>query len=176
MTRDLVNRIAALETIEEIKALKYRYWRACDAKDPEGFADCFIAQGAVIDYGPLGAFDDAAPMVEVFRRFGCARVDGRYAVLDLHHGGHPQIELTGPTSATGRWALQFRQVNTVTRTETLAVGEYDDEYRLDADGRWRMSVCRFTQRWSHTRRLADDEDLAEGTFPGGAGVLPDARR
>lgn len=160
---------AALEeaaAVEAIKALKYRYWRACDAKDPETFADCFVPHGARIDYGPLGAFDDAAPMVEVFRRFGCARVDGRYAVLDLHHGGHPEIELTGPATARGRWLLQFRQLNTVARTEMLAVGEYDDEYLLGDDGRWRMSVCRFTQRWSHTRPLGDDEVIVEGTIPG----------
>ncbi len=158
--------VAQMRAVDEIKALKYRYWRACDAKDPETFADCFVPRGAVIDYGPMGAFDDAAPMVEVFRRYGCARVDGGYAVLDLHHGGHPEIELTGPGAARGRWLLQFRQLNTVARTETLAVGEYDDEYVRGDDGRWRMSVCRFTQRWTHTRPLGDGEVVTEGTIPG----------
>lgn len=161
MTDDVNDRLAALEAVEQIKALKHRYWRACDGKDPETFADCVVARGAVIDYGRLGAFDDVAPMVEIFRRFACARVDGRYAVLDMHHGTHPDIEVTGPT-ARGRWSLQFRQINQVTRTETLAVGEYDDEYVLGDDGRWRMSSCRFTESWSHTRRLGDDEVVTEG--------------
>lgn len=160
-------RLDELEAIEQIAALKYRYWRACDAKDPETFAECFIERGAVIDYGRLGAFDDRAPMVEIFRRFGCARVDGRFAVLDLHHGGHPELEVTSATTARGRWMLQFRQVNTVARTETLAVGQYDDEYLRGDDGQWRMSVCRFTERWSHTRSLGDDEVIVEGSLGGG---------
>lgn len=165
MAPSIEDRLAALEAIEQITALKHRYWRACDAKDPETFADCFIADGAQIDYGPLGVFDDAAGLVDVFRRFGCARVDGRFAVLDLHHGGQPEIELLGPGRAAGRWTLQFRQLNTVARTETLATGVYDDRYLLCADGRWRMSVCRFVQRWSHTRPLGDDETVVEGVFP-----------
>ncbi|GAA4660452.1 nuclear transport factor 2 family protein [Gordonia humi] len=157
------DRIAALEAIEAIKNLKHGYWRACDAKDPEGFAASFVPEGAVIDYGPLGRFDDAAPMVEIFRTVACRRVDGRYRVLDMHHGSHPQIELTSHDAAVGRWSLRFRQVDTVERTETVTVGEYDDEYRF-SDGAWRMSVCRFTQRWSITRPLSDDAVIEQGVF------------
>ncbi|MGO3327779.1 nuclear transport factor 2 family protein [Gordonia sp. (in: high G+C Gram-positive bacteria)] len=157
------DRIAALEAIESIKSLKHGYWRACDAKDPEGFEDSFISEGAVIDYGPLGSFDDVKPVVEVFRNVACAKVDGRYTVLDMHHGSHPEIELTAHDTAVGRWSLRFRQVNTVERTETVTIGEYDDEYRF-TDGAWRISVSRFTPRWSITRPLGDGARIEEGTF------------
>lgn len=157
------DRIAALEAIESIKSLKHGYWRACDAKDPEGFEASFIAEGAVIDYGPLGSFDDVKPMVEIFRHVACKKVDGRFAVLDMHHGSHPEIELTAHDTAVGRWSLRFRQVNTVERTETVSIGEYNDEYRF-TDGAWRMSVCRFTPRWSITRPLGDDARIEEGIF------------
>ncbi|MEO3825704.1 nuclear transport factor 2 family protein [Actinomadura sp. B10D3] len=50
---DLAERIARLEAIEEIKALKHRYLRACDAKDPAAFRDCFVASGASITR-PIG--------------------------------------------------------------------------------------------------------------------------
>ncbi|MFC0315926.1 nuclear transport factor 2 family protein [Gordonia phosphorivorans] len=161
MTESIVRRVADLEAAEQIKALKYRYWRACDGKDPDGFSACFVSDGAVIDYGRMGSFDDAAPMVEIFRRFACAQVGGRYVVLDMHHGTHPVIEITGPDSARGRWSLQFRQLNVQARTETLAVGEYDDEY-VRVDGRWLMSVCRFTEQWSHVRPLGADEVVNQG--------------
>src|SRR5699024_8720833 len=52
-------RLDALEAKEAIIALKHRYLRACDAKDAESFRSAFIDRGAVIDYGPLGRFDDA---------------------------------------------------------------------------------------------------------------------
>ena len=95
-------RITALEKIEAIKALKYRYWRACDGKDPQGFRDCFIASGARIDYGVLGSFDDVAPMVEIFTKVALHTVDGKHVIFDMHHGMHPEIELTGDDTATGK--------------------------------------------------------------------------
>ncbi|GEE02269.1 bile-acid 7-alpha-dehydratase [Gordonia spumicola] len=156
--------IATLTAISDITALKHDYWRACDEKDVDGFRDSFIASGAVIDYGPLGSFDDAAPMVAIFERVALAKVDGRYAVLDMHTGGHPHITVTGPDTARGRWSLRFRQIDTVGRTETVSTGVYDDEY-LREDGVWRMSVCRFTQHWSVRRPLGDDAVVTEGAFP-----------
>ncbi|NEW36934.1 nuclear transport factor 2 family protein, partial [Nocardia cyriacigeorgica] len=62
---DLARRLARLEAVESIKALKHRYFRACDAKDPKGFRDCFIASGSALDYGELGAFD-ADGMAAIF--------------------------------------------------------------------------------------------------------------
>ncbi|WP_396454126.1 nuclear transport factor 2 family protein [Actinomadura sp.] len=152
---DIAARIARLEAIEDIKALKHRYLRACDAKDPEEFRACFIASGASIDYGRLGAFDDADGIAEVFARIALQKTDGGYAVLDMHHAMHPDITVHGETAASGRWTLKFRQVNLVDRTETVAAGEYDDEYVIE-DGRWKMSKCHFHRHWSITRPIGPD--------------------
>ena len=160
---DLAQRIDALEQIEAIKTLKHRYWRACDGKDPKTFRDCFIRSGASIDYGRLGAFDDADPMTEIFTRVALHTVDGKHVIYDMHHGMHPEIALTGERAAVGRWTLRFRQVNLLDRTETLSTGEYDDEYLLE-DGEWKMSKCHFTETWSITRPLVADTVVAEGTF------------
>lgn len=159
---DLAQRIDALEQIEEIKKLKYNYWRACDAKDPVAFRNSFIKSGASIDYGQLGAFDDAGPMAEIFTAVALRKVDGNYAVLDMHHGLHPDIEITSETSALGRWTLQFRQIDTVARTQKLMTGEYDDAYVLE-DGEWKMSRCHFTETWSMTTPLPAEAVLAEGS-------------
>lgn len=160
---DLEQRLAALEAVEKIKALKHRYWRACDGKDPQGFRDCFIARGAIIDYGHMGAFDEVEPMVEIFTQVALAKADGKHLIFDMHHGMHPDIVLTGPTTARGRWTLRFRQVNLAERTEYLKTGEYDDEYVL-VDGQWKISACRFTGTWSMTRGLDESAQIAEGEF------------
>lgn len=144
-----------LEQIEAIKSLKHRYFRACDAKDPDGFRACFIASGADIDYGALGSFADADQIAEVFRRIALHTVDGKPAVLDMHHGLHPDITLTGPASATGRWTLKFRQVNLIERTEKLLTGEYDDGYVIE-DGQWKIAHSHFRQLWAITRPLGPD--------------------
>lgn len=162
---NLRQRIDALEQIEAIKNLKYRYWRACDGKDPKAFRDSFIASGASIDYGRLGAFDDADPMTEIFTRIALHKVDGKHVIYDMHHGMHPEITLTDEGTAAGRWTLRFRQVNLLDHTETLSTGEYDDKY-LREDGVWKMSQCHFTEMWSISRPLTADAAVNEGTFAG----------
>lgn len=153
----LEDRLTALEQIEAIKALKHRYFRACDAKDPETFRACFIARGADIDYGPLGGFsgpDQAEKLAAVFQRIALHTVDGKPVILDMHHGMHPDITLTGPGTATGRWTLKFRQLNMIERTERLLTGDYDDDYVIE-DGRWKMARSHFRQLWAITRPLGD---------------------
>ncbi|WP_067714491.1 nuclear transport factor 2 family protein [Nocardia yamanashiensis] len=144
-----------METVEAIKALKHRYWRACDAKDPRGFRDCFIAAGASIDFGALGRFDDADGIAKVFETIALQRVDGKPVILDMHHGVLPDITVTSATTAVGAWTLRFRQVNLVNGTETVSTGEYDDEYVIE-DGSWKMAKCHFRPYWSITRPIAPD--------------------
>ncbi|SCB95439.1 SnoaL-like domain-containing protein [Gordonia sp. v-85] len=75
--------------VAAIERLKYRYWRASDAKDADAFRGCFILAGARIDYGPMGTFDDADALTDIFRRVALHKLDGRFAILDMHHGMHP---------------------------------------------------------------------------------------
>ncbi|MEV8222062.1 MULTISPECIES: nuclear transport factor 2 family protein [Dietzia] len=156
---------------EAIEQLKYRYWRACDAKDPEGFRSCFVASGGVLDFGPLGRTDPDT-MVGIFRQIALATAsDGGPRILDMHHGFMPSIVVEGggpsspPRRATGTWTLQFRQVDRDKGTETLSTGEYSDVYVVEGDGiedgRWVMAECLFTPGWSVTRTLDD----ATVTYP-----------
>ena len=151
---------------QAIEQLKYRYWRACDAKDPQGFRACFVAEGGVLDFGPLGRTDPDT-MVGIFRQIALATAaDGGPRILDMHHGFMPSITVEDPADggapqrATGTWTLQFRQVDREKGTETLSTGEYSDVY-VREDGRWVMAECLFTPGWSITRSL----DEATVTFP-----------
>lgn len=151
---------------QAIEQLKYRYWRACDAKDPEGFRSCFVSEGGMLDFGPLGRTDPDT-MVGIFRKIALAEAeDGGPRILDMHHGFMPSIDVRAdapaspPQHATGTWTLQFRQVDRVNGTETLSTGEYSDVYVIE-DDRWVMSECLFTPGWSVTREL----EGATVTFP-----------
>ena len=73
-------------------------------------------------------------------------------VLTVHHGHNAEIDLTGDTTATGRWALNDYVLNTQTNKGTRGYGHYEDEF-VKADGGWKMKkvtvahVCkeRFTK-------------------------------
>lgn len=150
-----------LASIEAIKAMKHRYWRACDNKDPDGFRSCFIRKGADVDYGPaLGKHDDIEPIIQAFIEIALRKVDGQYNVLDMHHGLMPEITMVAPTEATGRWTLLFRQVNVEAGTDTSMTGEYDDRYVIE-DGEWKMSKCHFRPLWTITRKLADTDTILQ---------------
>ncbi|MFE3545296.1 nuclear transport factor 2 family protein [Nocardia sp. NPDC059177] len=159
-TTDLAARIARLEAIEAITALKHRYFRACDAKDPIGFRDCFLRAGAELDYGTLGRHD-ADGMAAVFASIALRQVDGAPVIFDMHHGVHPDITVHDAESASGRWTLRFRQVNMLDRTESVTTGEYADEYRVE-DGHWKIAHCTFTQLWSITRPIGADCRVKNG--------------
>lgn len=152
--RSLEQRVADLERVEAIKALKHRYWRACDAKDPVAFRDSFTKGPASIDYGSLGTFTDADALTRVFTDIALREADGGYAVLDMHHGFHPVITVLDDSTATGTWTLRFRQLNRVDGTELLMAAEYDDEYVVE-DGSWKMVKSHVRTLWTILRPLPE---------------------
>ncbi|MGW0002658.1 SDR family NAD(P)-dependent oxidoreductase [Nocardia grenadensis] len=147
------------DRIEAIKRLKYRYWRACDAKDPAGIRACFVETGADIDFGPLGRFD-ADGLAQVFRDIALSTHEGGHRILDMHHGMMPDIALLTATEAVGSWTLRFTQLDLRARTQTLAAIEYDDRYVLE-NGEWRMSTCHSRTLWSITQPLSAEAAITD---------------
>lgn len=157
----LEQRVARLEAIEEIRRLKHRYLRACDLKEPDAFRDCFVTQGAYIDYGPrLGRFEDADGIAEVFRRIALEKVDDRYNVLDMHHALQSDIDVVAPAEAVGRWTLRFRQVDRRAGVERVSAIEYDDRYEVE-DGQWRIRSCQVRVLWMLEKPLVEGHLIVE---------------
>ncbi len=136
--QSLETRIARLEAIEAIKALKARYWFCCDHKDVEGVRDCFVDGPVEIEYdGPLGLVRHRDGLYEVFQNIACQN-----HIVEMHHGGPPQIDVRGNDDARGTWGLVYHLCNTELRTSSVVGGYYEDEYRR-IDGRWWISKARF---------------------------------
>jgi len=63
--------------------------------------------------------------------------------ITVHHGHMPEIELTGPTTATGIWALQDLII-WPNGTRLLGYGHYHENYRLVGD-RWCIASSTLTR-------------------------------
>ena len=170
-------RLARLEAVQQITALKHRYLRACDNKDPEGFRAAFIRHGATIDFGPMGSFPDADGIAAVYEQVALHKNDGAHTILDMHHAVHPDIQiLDAHGDEAERYVLctlidELHRTDTaatlviddwhrVTSTETVAAMEYWDRYVIE-DGEWRISHSRSMPLWSLTRPLGEVMALAD---------------
>lgn len=153
-------RVARLEAVQQITALKHRYLRACDNKDVDGFRSAFIRRGATIDFGPMGSYSDADGIAEVYEQIALRKHGDAHMILDMHHAVHPDIEVTGDDTAQGRWSLRFRQLDFAASTETISAMEYLDRYVIE-DGEWKISYSRSMPLWSLTRPLGEVVALAD---------------
>jgi hypothetical protein len=129
----LEQRLQTLEDIHAIRDLKFRYLRACDRKKPEDVRDCLDPNHAIIAYEGFPPFDNRDAFVQIFQEMGC-----KPNIIDMHHGENPQIVLTGPDTATGKWDLFFQSIDTAAGTVLQMACEYTDTYRRHT-GRWWIS-------------------------------------
>ena len=120
--------------IEELRKLKARYCRFVDTKQWEAwrriFTDDVVFDGLSAPFGTLDEFIDTQR-----RRLSDA--------VSVHHCHTAELELTGPTTATGIWAMcdYVEYPWSQERRGFIGFGFYDEEYRLE-DGCWRISRLR----------------------------------
>ena len=124
--------------IEEIKRLKARYFRSMDQKHWDEFAQVF-ARDAVLEV-------PEANLVKHGREAITASVSGVLTnVRTVHHGHMPEIELLGPDTARGVWAMfdyvEFPPGKSGERTGLKGYGHYREEY-VREDGAWRIARLR----------------------------------
>ena len=129
--------------LEELKALKARYFRCVDTKDWAGFGAVFAADAE------LDISDDAPGQV----------VSGREAIVEaargplegcvsVHHGHCPEIELTSDDTATGVWAmedmLQWDEDAASPFRSLHGFGHYHETYAR-IDGRWQIRTLKLSR-------------------------------
>lgn len=138
--QELIARIERLEAIEDIKQLKARYARLCDAgPDADGLAELFT-ETAVMDQGPRWGVHDGREAIR--RHFAAAAETTDFS---MHHVGLDSIEVAADLrTASGRWYLWQPCTFEVAGAPTpiWLSGHYQDEYVREADG-WRFSSVTF---------------------------------
>ncbi len=136
------SKLEKLLDIEEIKKLKYRYFRGIDMADIELLSTLFT-EDASLDY-----------------RGGTYRwqVEGKKDILEqienafhsdalaCHQGHHPEIEITGLYTAQGIWYLSDTFTDTKNKTITRGSAIYKDQYVLEEDN-WKIKKSEYDRVW-----------------------------
>jgi hypothetical protein len=124
--------------IEEIKQLKARYFRLMDTKQWDDWGEVFapdclmeVPEAAVVNNGR-----------EEIVRFVSGALEG---ARTCHHGHMPEIEITGPDTARGIWAMfdyvEWPASGSGDRVGLQGFGHYIEDY-VRADGQWRIGRTR----------------------------------
>ena len=147
--------------LELIKQLKYRYVRAMDTHDSALMAACFTEDATFEPYG--------------YEKHGRAEIVAFFdevvspSMVSSHTVTHPEIVLTSPTTAYGRWRLEdtvyFTEANPgvkgieVTGAQLLrGAAYYYDEYELHSDG-WQISRLKSIRMFTQLESMSPGAQL-----------------
>jgi hypothetical protein len=141
-----------LQALEEIRQLKFRYFRSLDTREWETFAYC-LAEDVVARYGtkamgePLH-FDSRQDVVDYMS------ANMGPGLISVHVANHPEITVDGET-ASGTWAFEDTVIATDFGMLIRGAGYYNDTYRRDADGAWRIASTAYERIYEAMTSLAD---------------------
>jgi hypothetical protein len=119
-----------LDDIEAIRQLKYRYFRFLDTKRFTELG-ALLTDDATTSYQSGELSYQGRDAIVAFLEESLGNGD----IVTMHNGHHPEITLTGPTTATGVWYLEDRVVVRAMDFEIVGTLLYDDRY-VKVDGQW----------------------------------------
>ena len=132
-----------LLALEDIKALKARYFRCVDTKDWEGFKAVF-APDALFDISQ----DVPGCILTGPHKIAEAASVPLMGCVSVHHGHCPEIELTSDATARGIWAMEDMlrwsdEANSPIKG-LHGYGHYHETY-TKLDGVWRIQTMKLTR-------------------------------
>jgi hypothetical protein len=130
-----------LADIEAIKQLKARYFRLMDTRQWTEWGRVFTSDCHLrVEHEPGVVGTDVRGRDAIVRGVQKA-LDGTRTV---HHGHMPEIEILGPTSARGIWAM-YDYVRWGGDADLKGYGHYHETYRKNPAGRWQIASLLLTR-------------------------------
>jgi hypothetical protein len=130
-----------LADIEAIKQLKARYFRYMDTRQWQLWSGVFTVDCHLrVEHEPGVIGTDVRGRDAIVRGVREA-LEGTRTV---HHGHMPEIEITGPTTARGVWAM-FDSVRWGDERDLEGYGHYHETYRKSPRGRWQIASLLLTR-------------------------------
>lgn len=139
--------------IEAIKRLKYKYMRCVDLKLWDELSGLFVPDATCAysggRYSHSGRDEIVAWLKQSMER------DGFHSSHSVHH---PEIELTGPDTATGIWALEDVVIDTDHDIQLSGSAFYHDRYQKH-DGLWLFEHTGYERVFEQIESRADRPGL-----------------
>lgn len=127
----LEHKAAVSEDIEAIKRLKYKYFRSLDRKLWGELSECFTEDATTSYSGGKHTYQGRDAIMNFLSKSLSP------TILSMHHGHHPEIEITGKKTATGVWALHDYVIVTQSNVSLRGASFYHDEY-VKVGGEWKI--------------------------------------
>lgn len=141
---ELKARVRRLEDIEAIRQLRHKYFRCLDGKLWDEMAECFAEDVSASYFNGEFKFKGRDETVQFFKM---GLTD---ALVGMHHGHHPEIEITSENTGRGTWSLHNYLVDRKHNRGQRIAGVYQDEY-VKEHGEWKIKsiVCNqiFQENW-----------------------------
>ena len=151
----LLRDVQRLMDIEAIKQLKHAYFRCLDTANLEELATLFHPEVVVHFKG--GSYEWKLSGRDAYLK---ALEESFHAGSVGHHNGHqPEIQMLGPTEATGIWYLADHMWILDARYHTTGTALYWDRYRK-LDGRWTIAETRYERIYEMNRQLESNPALS----------------
>ena len=152
---DLIGRpaesIAELADIEAIRQLKHAYFRLLDSKQFEKLGELFVEDATTSYEGGNFAHHGRDEVVSFL-----SDSLGDRAIVHEHLGHHPEIILTGATTAVGSWYLHDRVIVAGADFELGGSAIYTDRYEK-VDGAWRIRHTGYIRVYEEHRKHSTGE-------------------
>ncbi len=79
-------------------------------------------------------------------------------MITMHHGHHPEIELTSESTATGIWALEDVVIDTANELTIRGAAYYRDEY-VKLNGEWKIRSTGYERLYEEMESRKDRPGL-----------------
>ena len=140
--------IEKLLILEDIKQLKYRYFRAVDLNDWDLLKTC-MTKDCVARYD--GGKYSCDGIEELLKFLSGMNGPG---LLSTHQGHHPEITIKDANTAEGVWYLQDMVINLADNTTLRGAGFYEDHYVKQADG-WKIKFTGYERTYEEVEKRSE---------------------
>ena len=154
-----------LVEIEAIKRLKYRYARLLDTKDFDALGELFVADATASYSGGQLSYEGREAIIGFLRT-----VLGSTTMLTSHLVGQPEIELTGPRTAEGTWALQDMVIVADQGVEIRGTAFYEDRYVKVGDS-WKFMHTGYRRVYEEMGPRSPELKITASWWEGGSSTI-----